>query len=51
MPLCFAGDVVNGHAHHFDHTTYCTCGALLIERLDDGSQVLAATTLRTFYRV
>jgi quercetin dioxygenase-like cupin family protein len=33
-----AGDVVEGHAHNFDHTTYVARGALKIERLDaDGS--------------
>ena len=28
-----AGDVVEGHAHNFDHTTYVTRGALRIESL------------------
>lgn len=28
-----AGDVVDGHAHDFDHTTYVARGALRIERL------------------
>ena len=26
-----AGEVVNGHAHTFDHATLCTVGALKIE--------------------
>lgn len=38
MRLPRAGDVVNGHAHNFDHTTYVTRGAARIERLRaDGS--------------
>ena len=28
-----AGDVVNGHAHNFDHTTYVARGAIRIEQL------------------
>ena len=33
-----AGDVVDGHTHNFDHTTYVVRGALQIESLnDDGS--------------
>ena len=33
-----AGDVVQGHAHNFDHTTYCARGAMRIESLHaDGS--------------
>jgi hypothetical protein len=48
MAFEHAGDHVNGHAHNFDHTTYCVRGALLIEHLDatDSSVVLASTTLR-----
>jgi quercetin dioxygenase-like cupin family protein len=35
-----AGDVVEGHKHNFDHTTYVARGALLIEALDaDGSVI------------
>jgi quercetin dioxygenase-like cupin family protein len=31
------GEVVKGHSHHFDHVTYCTSGALRVERkLPDG---------------
>lgn len=29
-----AGDVVAGHAHNFDHITYCVRGGLRIEQLD-----------------
>lgn len=41
-----AGDVVDGHTHNFDHTTYVIRGALLIEALDADGQVLRATTKR-----
>lgn len=40
-----AGEVVKGHKHNFDHTTYCTRGALQVEKLD-GSTVVASRTLR-----
>ena len=33
MPFPKASDVVEGHAHAFDHVTYCARGALKIERL------------------
>ena len=37
-----AGDVVQGHAHNFDHTTYIAKGGLRIEHLAaDGSVVRA----------
>jgi quercetin dioxygenase-like cupin family protein len=29
-----AGDVIEGHAHNFDHTTYIAKGAVRIDRLD-----------------
>lgn len=33
-----AGDVVQGHTHNFDHTTYVARGSLLVEALnEDGS--------------
>jgi len=38
-----AGEVVGGHAHNFDHTTYVTHGSLLIERLVDGAPVQSVT--------
>jgi quercetin dioxygenase-like cupin family protein len=43
-----AGDFINGHAHNFDHATYCVRGELFVERLDsaDSSITLDATTLR-----
>lgn len=34
MGFLKAGDVVDGHAHDFDHTTYVTRGSIQIERLD-----------------
>lgn len=36
--LAKCGDVVQGHAHNFDHATYCVRGAMRVERLrGDGS--------------
>lgn len=40
-----AGDVVEGHTHNFDHTTYVARGALRIERLD-GDQVVQSVEKR-----
>lgn len=40
-----AGDVVHGHTHTFDHTTYCARGGLLIEKMD-GDTVIASTEVR-----
>lgn len=37
---------VVGHAHNFDHTTYCLCGALLIEILDANFNVIDSVILR-----
>lgn len=37
MPFTKAGQRVEGHAHNFDHMTYCVRGALRIER--DGQAV------------
>ena len=34
-----AGDVVHGHAHDFDHTTYVTRGSIQIERLGPDGKV------------
>ena len=40
MQFIHQGEVVDGHAHNFDHTTYCTRGAVRIEKLDaDGTTV------------
>jgi quercetin dioxygenase-like cupin family protein len=41
-----AGDVIDGHTHNFDHTTYVACGALLIEALNDDGSVKQAATKR-----
>ena len=41
-----AGDVVDGHAHNFDHTTYVVRGALLIEAVDDAGNVTKSATKR-----
>ncbi len=41
-----AGDLVEGHEHNFDHTTYVCRGAMRIERLDDDGQVLQSTEKR-----
>lgn len=39
MAFAKAGDVVNGHTHNFDHTTYVVRGSLRIEKLDGGRVV------------
>lgn len=39
MRFAKAGDVVKGHAHNFDHTTFVTRGAVRIERLTDLGEV------------
>jgi quercetin dioxygenase-like cupin family protein len=46
-PMQFAavGEVVDGHAHNFDHTTYCTRGAVRIEKLDADGNALQAIEL------
>lgn len=41
-----AGDVVDGHVHNFDHTTYVARGALRIEKLDSDGRVIAAVDKR-----
>lgn len=41
-----AGDVVDGHAHNFDHTTYVARGALLVESLDDAGKVVRSVEKR-----
>lgn len=37
-----AGDVVNGHAHAFDHTTYVARGAVRIEQLRETKAAIYA---------
>jgi quercetin dioxygenase-like cupin family protein len=39
MAFAKAGDVVEGHKHNFDHTTYVIRGALLIESLNEDGTV------------
>jgi len=46
MPFEKAGDVVDGHAHNFDHTTYVARGALLVEALDADGKVMRSATKR-----
>lgn len=41
-----AGDVVKGHAHNFDHTTYVAKGSLRVEQLADDGSVLKAVEKR-----
>ena len=36
---------IEGHAHNFDHTTYCARGAMRIESLADDGSVRQATEL------
>lgn len=40
------GEVVEGHAHNFDHTTYCIRGALRVEKLDAQGKVVQAVTIK-----
>ncbi len=35
----FAGEVVEGHKHNFDHVTYISKGSARIDRLDDAGDV------------
>jgi quercetin dioxygenase-like cupin family protein len=35
-----AGDVVDGHEHNFDHTTYIAHGSLRVEKLDADGGVI-----------
>lgn len=45
LELAQAGDMIDGHAHNFDHTTYIVKGSMLIEHLaDDKITVLRAVT-------
>ena len=41
-----AGQIVDGHAHNFDHTTYVAHGAALIEALADDDSVLRSVVKR-----
>ena len=41
-----SGDVVQGHAHNFDHTTYVARGALLIEALGPDGKVAKSAVKR-----
>jgi len=41
-----AGQVVNGHTHNFDHTTYVVKGALRIEQLGENDEVLRSVEKR-----
>ena len=40
-----SGGVVEGHAHSFDHTTYCPHGSLKIEALDSGGNTTKTAIL------
>lgn len=46
MRFLTAGDVVQGHAHNFDHTTYVAQGVVRIERLSPDGSVERAVTKR-----
>jgi quercetin dioxygenase-like cupin family protein len=46
MEFAQAGDVVDGHAHNFDHTTYVVRGAVRIEQLGEDGAVLRAVEKR-----
>lgn len=46
MYFAKAGDVVEGHRHNFDHTTYVARGALRIESLADDGSVLRSVEKR-----
>lgn len=39
------GEVVDGHSHSFDHTTYCPSGSMLIEALDKKGKATRSITL------
>lgn len=41
-----AGDVVDGHTHNFDHTTYIARGSVQIEAIDDDGTVLRSVVKR-----
>lgn len=41
-----AGDIVDGHTHNFDHTTYVAKGALQIDKLDADGNVIKSIIKR-----
>ncbi len=41
-----AGEKIRGHAHNFDHTTYCVRGAIRIETLDLTFEPVSERVLR-----
>jgi quercetin dioxygenase-like cupin family protein len=41
-----AGEIVHGHEHNFDHTTYVAHGALMVEKLDANDEVVATVIKR-----
>lgn len=41
-----AGDIVDGHTHNFDHTTYVSKGALQIDKLDADGVILKSVIKR-----
>jgi hypothetical protein len=42
----YAGEVMEGHHHNFDHTTVVFAGSALIERLSDDGVVERAVTVK-----
>lgn len=46
MGFAKAGDVVEGHTHNFDHTTYIVRGAIQIESLNEDGSVKQSTIKR-----
>lgn len=46
MLFTHKGTDVDGHAHNFDHVTYVSRGALLIEMLDDAGNVIKSAVKR-----
>lgn len=46
MLLQKQGDVVEGHTHNFDHTTYVVRGSVLIEALDADGKVTQSAVKR-----
>lgn len=46
MPFVKAGDIVNGHTHNFDHTTYVVRGSVLVESLNPDNTVKQSAVKR-----
>ena len=46
MRFAKKGDVVDGHSHNFDHTTYCVRGGLLVEKLDKAGEAIASAEVQ-----